>query len=140
MVDFLTHIINPTSKEVKQGESLPWYNMLNSIKEMDNARSCIFFYQLSFNWADKYSLSMLKQSFWKLYCLFADSKLNNNSITMLAPYLVEVAPWHWWDNCKKFRKGLVRSMKRSGYRRSDLYGFTPAEDLNEKLLKSWDKL
>lgn len=139
-VDFISQIVNPTSIEAKQGGSLLWYNMLYSIKRMDNARLCIFFYQLSFNWADKYSLSMLKQSFWKLYCLFAESKLNNNSITLLASYLVEVAPWHWWDNCKKFRKGLVRSMKRSGYRRSDLYGFTPAEDLNEKLLKSWDKL
>lgn len=138
-VYFITQLIKPTSFEAKLIGSLSWYKMLDAVKKIDNNSLYIYFYQLSFNWADKYSLSILKLTFWKIHCQFADNKLNNNSIYALSPYLDELAPWFWWDNCKKFRKGLVRFMKSSGYKRSVLYEFTPDDDMNEKLFKLWDK-
>lgn len=138
-VYFITQIVKPTSVEAKEIGSQSWYNMLETVKKKNDNSLYIYFYQLSFNWSDKYSLLILKLTFWKIYCQFADNKLSNNSLYALSPYLEELAPWLWWDNCKKLRKGLVRLMKSCGYKRSTLHKFTPDEDLNEKLLKLWDK-
>lgn len=138
-VYFITQIVKPTSVEAKEIGSQSWYNMLETVKKKNDNSLYIYFYQLSFNWSDKYSLLILKLTFWKIHCQFADNNLSNSSIHELSPYLDELAPWFWWDNCKKLRKGLVRLMKSCGYKRSTLHEFTPDEDLNEKLLKLWDK-
>lgn len=139
-VVFLTHLIQPTSCEAKQIGSQAWFIMLNTVNKIDDSGLYVYFYELSFNWSDKYSLSILKLTFWKIYCQFADNKLSVNLLFVLTPFLYELAPSSWWDNCKKMRKGLVRSMKKSGYNRSDLRDFTPDVLLNEKLLKQWDKM
>lgn len=136
---FIADIVSPTSIDVKLGGSQPWFNMLSTIKELDDERLYVFLYQLSFNWTDSNALAMLKVSFWKLYNLCADDRFSNANINTLASYFAVLPPWQWWDNCKKMRKGLVKAMKQIGYHRSDIKNFTPSEDLNKTLLKIWDK-
>lgn len=138
-VYFITDIISPTSCDVKSGGSKPWFDMLPTIKELDEERLYVFLYQLSFNWTDCDALAMLKFSFWKLYKLCENDHFSNANIYTLASYFAELPPWQWWDNCKKMRKGLVKAMRRIGYHRSDIKNFTPSEDLNKTLLKIWDK-
>lgn len=71
--------------------------------------------------------------------MFENNSMCKSNMISLSSYLEELPPWQWWDNCKKLRKGLVKTMKKKGYNRQDLKYFTPSEDLNKMLLKLWDK-
>lgn len=139
VVEFITHILSPTSKEAKECGSLPWYRIMLLIQKSSDTWLYIYLYQLSFNWSDSTALKILKSSFWYLHHMFESNNICKSNINNLSPYLEELPPWQWWDNCKKLRKGLVKTMKKTGYNRNDIIDFTPSKEVNRMLLKLWDK-
>lgn len=139
VVAFITRIMPPNSREAKDCGSLPWYKITTQMAGTSDAWIYTYLYQLSFNWTDSTAIKILKTSFWQIYQMFENNSMCKSNMISLSSYLEELPPWQWWDNCKKLRKGLVKTMKKKGYNRQDLKNFTPSEDLNKTLLKLWDK-
>ena len=139
VVAFITRIMPPNSREAKDCGSLPWYKITTQMSGTSNAWIYTYLYQLSFNWLDSTAIKILKTSFWQIYQMFENNSMCKSNMISLSSNLEELPPWQWWDNCKKLRKGLVKTMKKKGYNRQDLKNFTPSEDLNKTLLKLWDK-
>lgn len=113
--------------------------MITNIQHIDSTKLYLYFFIISMNWVDNYALQILKITFYKIYGLMEKDLINRDYLDSLSPYMEELPPWQWWDNCKKFRKGLIKVMKRLGYDRKDVKDFTPDSKLNKLLIKLWDK-
>lgn len=138
-VCFISDVLNPSSYEVKKSSSYHWYKMITNIQHIDSTKLYLYFFIISMNWADNYALQILKITFYKIYGLMEKDLINRDYLDSLSPYMEELPPWQWWDNYKKFRKGLIKVMKRLGYDRKDVKDFTPDSKLNKLLIKLWDK-
>ena len=108
--------------------------------EFHNLRSDVyaFLFSLSFNWPfNKDAIELMRMSFYPLHTLQASKSLGYGNWSRIAGYMEAVMPWDEWDYCKKMRKTVVKRLKRAGYDKSVLDGFTPNESLNEMLRKMW---
>lgn len=137
-VQFIINNFSPITQQVKQTNSRDWEVFAKS-----NALSFnefhIFLFQLSHNWSDELALSFLKKSFYAIHTLLANEKLTDSQKSYLVPYFAKVSIWHEWDTCKKLRKGLVKYIHDKNISPSILCKFTPEENLNEMLVRIWNK-
>ena len=137
-VQFIINNFSPITQQAKQTNSRDWEVFAKS-----NALSFnefhIFLFQLSHNWSDELALSFLKKSFYAIHTLLANEKLTDSQKSYLVPYFAKVSIWHEWDTCKKLRKGLVKYIHDKNISPSILCKFTPEENLNEMLVRIWNK-
>ena len=97
-----------------------------------------FLFSLSFNWpSDRDAIELMRMAFYPIHVLVANGKLGYSNWIRIAGNLESVMFWEEWDNCKKLRKTIVKRLKRAGYDKSILNGFTPDNALNEQLKKMW---
>ena len=137
VVSLILKHINPNDTVIqKQGiEPWRWIEHYSGSKTL-GFDTFVFF--LSFNWVNDEALKMLKISFYSLHEVLA---LGNEQAFLLLDkirkYTDELPISENWDNCKKLRKGVVKYLKRNGYKKSVLENFTPDKQVNEWLQKLW---
>lgn len=139
IIPFIMKVISPISKEVKELGIEPWLPLSKVDMQDSRLDYNLYLLRLSLNWKSPIALEMLKSSFYTIYIAMSKDKLSFNEFNILNPYMDEVPFWQSWDNCKKFRKGIVRTLKNIGYGKNDLIGLTPSPELNSTLIKIWDK-
>ncbi len=132
--------VSPVSKEVKEQGIEPWLAFSKVKTPLSNHGFYIYLYRLSLNWKSPIALDTLKVSFYVIYVAMSKDELSYRDFNILNPYMEELPFWQNWANCKKLRKGIVKTMKRLDYKRRDLTDFTPSNELNATLLKIWDKM
>lgn len=138
-IQFIMEVISPVSKEVKELGVEPWIPLSNADMQDSKLGYNLYLLRLSLNWKSPIALDILKSSFYTIYIAMSKDKLSFSEFNILNPYMDDVPFWQSWDNCKKFRKGIVRTLKNIGYSRNDLIDLTPSPELNSTLIKIWDK-
>lgn len=139
-IEFVIRLIMPQEAIIKNAGSTPWRLFIKYDDGKQSADFYLFMFMLSFNWKDELSLEMLRRSFYKIHTSLSRDELSQMQINNIRQYMAELPVWQLWDNCKKFRKGVVLFLKEIGYNKNILNDFTPSRKLNEGLVKIWNKL
>lgn len=137
VVSLILKLINPNDVVIQKQGIEPW-RWIDHYSGSETLGFDTFVFFLSFNWVNDEALKMLKISFYSLHEVLA---LGNEQAFLLLgklrKYTDELPISESWDNCKKLRKGIVRYLKESGYKKSVLENFTPDRKVNEWLQKLW---
>ena len=136
---FLVESITPNDKVVQDAGSDIW-NVLCQCNRSESLSYYTFMYILGHNWTDINGLKFIKRSFYQLHKALAAEQLSERLWVLIEPYTAKLRFFNEWDKCKKLRKGVIRYLKISGYKKTDLFYFTPDTDLNDVLLNIWDKI
>lgn len=136
---FLVESITPNDKVVQDAGSDIW-NVLCQCNRYESLSYYTFMYILGHNWTDINGLKFIKRSFYQLHKALAAEQLSERLWVLIEPYTAKLRFFNEWDKCKKLRKGAIRYLKISGYKKTDLFYFTPDTDLNDVLLNIWDKI
>jgi hypothetical protein len=139
VIAYLMRIVSPTSNIVKNMGVSYWSNFFNTESVSTDINYNIFLFRLALNWNSPIALNALKKSFYNIHVSLSKDELTYKEISLIRPYMEDLPFWQNWDNCKKLRKGVVKAMKRLSYTHNDIEHFTPSEELNTLLLKTWDK-
>lgn len=137
---FIIDNIKPQSKAVKEYGVRAW----KTFYYFDKFGKCIiqyyiFSFLMSLNWKDEFALKIERNSFYHVYIALAESRLDTVQLGKLNRYMPDLPIWQSWDNCKKLCKGTVRAMISLGYEKKDIIGFTPDDNINKRLMKTWKK-
>lgn len=135
---FVIFRITPDSSYSRSLGSTFWIPLLNVVNIYE-FQYYYFLYALGHNWIDTTALLYLKKAFYPIYQQLEGDKISDGDWKKLIKYVDESSVIPSWDKCKKFRKGLVKYLKHAKYDLDDLQGFTPDNDLNNKILKSLSK-
>lgn len=137
---FILNNIGPQSSEVKNYGIKAWQSFYNFEKTRRvTLQYYIFLFLLALNWKGPIALSMLKNSFYHVYLAMASSELTSAQMQKISAYMPDLPIWQSWDNCKKLCKGTVKAIISLGYKKNDIIGFTPNEDINKRMWKIWKK-
>lgn len=139
VVRFLVNQINPTDKLVRNSESDVWQT-LSRYSQYENLYYFTFLFILGHNWTDANGLQFIKRSFYPLHKALAADKFPSILWNKIEPYTAKLRFYKEWDKCKKLRKGTVRYLKLSRYKKNILSDFTPEKELNNTLENIWCKI
>ena len=136
---FIVENLSPYETNIKAYGSNIWTSLYNC-NQYETLQYFTFMYILGHNWSDNIGLKYIKRSFFQLHQALATDSLPIYLWAELEPYTAQLRWYNEWDKCKKLRKGAIRYLKISGYKKTDLFYFTPDTDLNDVLLNIWDKI
>lgn len=139
VVFFLINNINPADSLVQNVGSDVW-KVLYHCDKYENLSYFTFLYILGHNWPDANGLLYIKHSFYPLHKALAADKFPSNLWNKVEPYTAKLRLYKEWDKCKKIRKGTVKYLKLSKYKKSILSDFTPDKKLNDTLEDIWTKI
>ncbi len=135
---FLVENITPNDNVVQESGSHIW-NTLCQCNQYESLSYFTFMFILGHNWTDINGLKFIKRSFYQLHEALASEQLSERLWILIEPYTAKLRFFNEWDKCKKLRKGVIRYLKVSGYKKNDLFNFTSDNDLNDVLSNIWDK-
>ena len=135
---FIIGDIEPASKIVKDSNSSLWLKILcSSIMPLDYY---IFLFVLSFNWyKDVQAIEYMKLAFMPIYESVINNRITLSQWRKLEGLMEPLKIWQDWDKGKKMRKTVAKRLKKAGFSKSYVSGFTSDDGLNQNILKYWKK-
>ena len=138
VVRFIICDICPASQLVQDSNPALWHKIIYaSSMPLDYY---IFLFILSFNWyKDEDAIEYMKLSFMPIYESVITSTITTRQWRKLEPLMEPLKIWQDWDKGKKMRKTLGKRLKKAGFSKSYVSGFTSDDELNHEILKYWKK-
>ena len=137
LVEYILEDVNPNDVSIQKHGTKSWA-WLVGYKGKKSLAFYAFVFSLSFNWTNSNALELLKLSFYPIHEILRYDIVKAPILwKMVMRYADELPIKESWDNCKKLRKGIVRYLKKCGYKKFVLENFTPDGQVNKWLCELW---
>ena len=114
----IVKVVNPNSKDIIKAGSKLWINFSESTKTLslnDSIYIHAFLTSLAFNFNNKETILLLKNSFNIIYNEIANDKLDYKLMSMVLIHTKPLLFWQDWDKCKKLRIALADKFNEAGW-------------------------
>lgn len=137
IINFISHIINPSSLEVKLSSPTIWQRFLNSDNEGLDYTYYSFIFLLSFNWHDENSLLFLSYSLDKIYVALSKDQFPQKEWDKIEPYTENRGFILEWDKCKRLCAGVVSYLKKCNFESEVIEKISLRNKVKKRLYKMW---